>query len=159
MAGALLAVEAVLAALISRERTGHGGIHDVALSDAALVGAAARLGPDHAGDRRRARLLLERAGLAAHAHKRLVQLSGGQQQRVAMVRALMNRPRLVLADEPTGNLDSRTAPEVFALRRELNRDAGTAFLIVTHDAGLATRCDRQVSLQDGRLVRDSAGAA
>jgi len=124
-----------------------------------LMPVLAGRGRIHADDRRRARLLLERTGLAAHAHKRPVQLSGGQQQRVAIVRALMNRPRLVLADEPTGNLDSRTAQEVFALLRELNRDEGTAFLIVTHDAGLAARCDRQVYLQDGRLVRDSAGAA
>ncbi|MFN3957631.1 MULTISPECIES: ABC transporter ATP-binding protein [Tepidimonas] len=111
-----------------------------------------------ADDRRRARALLERTGLAAHAHKRPVQLSGGQQQRVAIVRALMNRPRLVLADEPTGNLDTHTAQEVFALLRELNREEGTAFLIVTHDPGLAARCDGQIHLQDGRLIEpDGAG--
>ncbi|MEW6695291.1 Lipoprotein-releasing system ATP-binding protein LolD [Tepidimonas thermarum] len=103
-------------------------------------------------DRERARALLARTGLAAHAHKRPLQLSGGQQQRVAIVRALMNRPRLVLADEPTGNLDSHTAHDVFALLRELNREEGIAFLIVTHDPALAARCDRQVHLQDGRLL-------
>ncbi len=107
-----------------------------------------------ADDRRRARHLLERTGLAAHAHKRPVQLSGGQQQRVAIVRALMNRPRLVLADEPTGNLDSHTAQEVFALLRELNREEGTAFLIVTHDPALAVRCDRHLAIRDGQVVND-----
>ncbi len=70
----------------------------------------------------------------------------------------MNRPRLVLADEPTGNLDTHTAQEVFALLRELNREEGTAFLIVTHDPGLAARCDGQIHLQDGRLIEpDGAG--
>jgi lipoprotein-releasing system ATP-binding protein len=104
-------------------------------------------------DRERARVLLARTGLAPHAHKRPLQLSGGQQQRVAIVRALINRPRLVLADEPTGNLDSRTAREVFALLRELNQQEGIAFLIVTHDPALAAQCDQQIVLQDGRIVR------
>ena len=81
-----------------------------------------------------------------------MQLSGGQQQRVAIVRALINRPRLVLADEPTGNLDSQTANEVFALLRELNREEGMSFLIVTHDPRLAQSCDQQFYLQDGRLL-------
>jgi len=110
-----------------------------------------------ADDRQRARALLARTGLADHAHKRPVQLSGGQQQRVAIVRALMNRPRLVLADEPTGNLDTQTAQEVFGLLRELNREEGTAFLIVTHDPRLAARCDRRIDLRDGRLL--PAGSA
>ncbi|MGQ9724930.1 MAG: ABC transporter ATP-binding protein [Tepidimonas sp.] len=117
-----------------------------------LMPALAGRGRLSADDRRRARALLERTGLAPYAHKRPMQLSGGQQQRVAIVRALMNRPRLVLADEPTGNLDSHTAQEVFDLLRELNREEGTAFLIVTHDPGLAARCDQQFHLQDGQLV-------
>ncbi|WP_374497628.1 ABC transporter ATP-binding protein [Vogesella indigofera] len=105
-------------------------------------------------DRQRAAMLLQRVGLAEHAAKQPVQLSGGQQQRVAIVRALMNRPRLVLADEPTGNLDTQTANEVFALLHELNREDGTTFLIVTHDQRLADGCPRQIRLLDGRLQPD-----
>ncbi|WP_280954936.1 ABC transporter ATP-binding protein [Paludibacterium denitrificans] len=111
-----------------------------------------------AEDRQRARMLLERVGLAEHAYKKPVQLSGGQQQRVAIVRALMARPRLVLADEPTGNLDTQTAAEAFALMRDINREDGVTFLIVTHDPRLAETCDRQVRLVDGQLVSEGAPA-
>ena len=117
-----------------------------------LMPVLAGVGRISAADRERARTLLARVGLAEHTHKRPVQLSGGQQQRVAIVRALINRPRLVLADEPTGNLDSQTANEVFALLRELNREEGMSFLIVTHDPRLAQSCDQQFYLQDGRLL-------
>ena len=117
-----------------------------------LMPVLAGVGRISAADRERARTLLAWVGLAEHAHKRPVQLSGGQQQRVAIVRALINRPRLVLADEPTGNLDSQTANEVFALLRELNREEGMSFLIVTHDPRLAQSCDQQFYLQDGRLL-------
>ncbi|SCK04802.1 ABC transporter ATP-binding protein [Vogesella sp. LIG4] len=116
-----------------------------------LMPMLAGVGRIHRADRERARMLLERVGLAEHAHKRPVQLSGGQQQRVAIVRALMNRPRLVLADEPTGNLDTQTAAEVFGLLHELNREEGTTFLIVTHDPRLAKTCARQFRLLDGKL--------
>lgn len=102
----------------------------------------------------RALFLLERVGLAAHAHKKPVQLSGGQQQRVAIVRALANQPRLVLADEPTGNLDSQTADEVFQLMRSINQQDGVTFLIVTHDPRLAARTDREINLVDGQIARD-----
>lgn len=108
-----------------------------------------RVGPE---DKARAAMLLERVGLAEHSYKMPVQLSGGQQQRVAIVRALMARPRLVLADEPTGNLDTQTAADAFALMREINREDGVTFLVVTHDARLAETCDRQIRLVDGRLV-------
>ena len=107
-------------------------------------------------ERERARQLLERVGLADHAHKQPVQLSGGQQQRVAIVRALMARPRLVLADEPTGNLDTRSAADVFGLLHEINRSDGVTFLIVTHDPRLADACARRIELEDGRVVRDTA---
>jgi len=116
-----------------------------------LMPMLAGVGRISRADRERAQMLLQRVGLAEHAHKRPVQLSGGQQQRVAIVRALMNRPRLVLADEPTGNLDTQTAAEVFGLLHELNREEGTTFLIVTHDPRLANTCPRQFRLLDGRL--------
>ncbi len=95
--------------------------------------------------------LLESVGLKDAAAKRPGELSGGMQQRVALARALARQPRLILADEPTGNLDSASADEVFALLRRFNRDHGSACLIVTHDAGLAARCDRRIVLVDGRL--------
>ena len=96
--------------------------------------------------------LLERMGLREHANKPPRALSGGQQQRVAIARALVRRPPLVLADEPTGNLDTRSADEAFALMREINRDQAVAFLLVTHDPRLARRCDRVIELLDGRVV-------
>lgn len=99
--------------------------------------------------------LLAKVGLEKYASRYPMQLSGGQQQRVAIVRALMAQPALVLADEPTGNLDSETADSIFNLLRQINQDDGTAFLLVTHDVGLAARCDRQILLKDGRLVGDS----
>ena len=83
-----------------------------------------------------------------------MRLSGGQQQRVAIARALVGRPPLVLADEPTGNLDTTTADEVFELLRGFNRRWKMAFLIVTHSPELAARCDRIVTLVDGRIVED-----
>ncbi len=98
--------------------------------------------------------LLSAVGLGAHLDRRPAQLSGGQQQRVAVARALAMSPKLVLADEPTGNLDTRSADEVFALLREFNRRAGVTFLVVTHDPRLAGRCDRIVELVDGRVVGD-----
>ncbi|MSP96387.1 MAG: ABC transporter ATP-binding protein [Betaproteobacteria bacterium] len=100
----------------------------------------------------RASELLARVGLASSAHKLPAQLSGGQQQRVAIARALAMDPPLVLADEPTGNLDTRSADEIFALMREFNRERRTAFLIVTHDPRLAARCDRRIELVDGSIV-------
>jgi lipoprotein-releasing system ATP-binding protein len=106
---------------------------------------------DEAGQAR-ARELLDLVGLTDHAHKKPAQLSGGQQQRVAIARALTMNPPLVLADEPTGNLDTHTADDIFALLRDVNREQGTAFVIVTHDPRLAQRCDRQIELVDGRIV-------
>ena len=99
-----------------------------------------------------ARELLARVGLKGAEYKRPGELSGGMQQRVAIARALSQKPRLILADEPTGNLDTVSADEVFALLRDFNHDHGSACLIVTHDPRLALRCDRVIELVDGRVV-------
>jgi lipoprotein-releasing system ATP-binding protein len=98
--------------------------------------------------------LLAEVGLAKLLHRRVTLLSGGQQQRVAIARALAMAPRLVLADEPTGNLDTRSADDVFTLLRDFNRRMGVTFLVVTHDPRLAARCDRIVELVDGRITAD-----
>jgi lipoprotein-releasing system ATP-binding protein len=103
----------------------------------------------------RARSLLERVGLADKIESPANDLSGGQQQRVAVARALCMRPLLVLADEPTGNLDTESSDQVFELLREINREEGTAFVVVTHDPRIAERCDRIVELVDGRVKTDS----
>ncbi len=108
--------------------------------------------------RERARGLLERVGLAARVDFRAAKLSGGQKQRVAVARALILRPALVLADEPTGNLDRKSSEEVLALLRELCRDEGTSFLVSTHDETIAARCDRVLEMVDGELsVRAANG--
>jgi len=99
--------------------------------------------------------LLTAVGLAGALNKPPNQLSGGMQQRVAIARALALSPQLVLADEPTGNLDTHSADEVFALMRNINRERGVAFLIVTHDPRLAARCDRIIELRDGTVVSDA----
>ncbi|MBF0674242.1 ABC transporter ATP-binding protein [Pseudomonas sp.] len=102
--------------------------------------------------------LLAEVGLADFAGQKANQLSGGQQQRVAIARALMTRPALLLADEPTGNLDTRTAESVFELFRRINREYGCAVLVVTHDPRLSSSCRRSIELVDGRIVSDSGEA-
>jgi lipoprotein-releasing system ATP-binding protein len=96
--------------------------------------------------------LLDRVGLAARAHHRPAALSGGEQQRVAFARALANAPALLLADEPTGNLDPATSDRVFGVLMEVVRETGLAALVATHNPGLAARMDRIVRLEGGRIV-------
>ncbi len=110
------------------------------------------------GDKQRekARELLSAVGLAKAMDKRPAELSGGMQQRVAIARALVMDPPLVLADEPTGNLDTASSDEVFVQLRRMHAERGTSFVVVTHDPRLAARCDRQVELIDGRIARDEA---
>jgi len=103
-----------------------------------------------------ARELLAAVGLANAMDKRPSELSGGMQQRVAIARALVQQPPLVLADEPTGNLDTASSDEVFAQMRRMHAERGISFVVVTHDPRLAARCDRLVELIDGRIARDEA---
>jgi lipoprotein-releasing system ATP-binding protein len=105
--------------------------------------------------RRRASGLLDRLGLEEHKHKRPDQLSGGQRQRVAVARALANDPPLILADEPTGSLDSKASEQVFQILRDLVDRHGKTVVAVTHDLGLAERMDRRVQLIDGAIVADT----
>jgi lipoprotein-releasing system ATP-binding protein len=102
------------------------------------------------------RALLDRVGLSARADNRVTPLSGGQAQRVAIARSLAMDPGIVLADEPTGNLDTQTADDVFSLLREVNQRQKVTFLVVTHDRRLAERTDRIIELVDGRIVSDQA---
>ena len=113
-----------------------------------------REGRVDAAARRQGIELLDAVGLAGARDKPPSRLSGGMQQRVAIARALASDPRIVLADEPTGNLDTKSADEVFELMRRFNRERGTAFLIVTHDPRLAARCDRTIELRDGAIYLD-----
>ena len=125
-------------------------LENVTLPALMAEGHVSRAHLDHA------RSLLDAVGLAQAMNKRPAELSGGMQQRVAIARALVMNPPLVLADEPTGNLDTASSAEVFALLRRIHAERGTSFVVVTHDPRLAARCDRLVELIDGRIARDEA---
>jgi ABC-type lipoprotein export system ATPase subunit len=102
----------------------------------------------------RAMQLIERVGIADRAHHEPSQLSGGQQQRVAIARSLVNRPSLLFADEPTGNLDSHTSQEVLAMFQQLNREEGITIILVTHDPMVARHARRTIHISDGVIVDD-----
>ena len=107
---------------------------------------------------RKAMALLETVGLGARAHHTPSQLSGGQQQRVAVARALVNDPGVVLADEPTGNLDSRTSIEIMEVLQRLNRERGITIVLITHEPDIAEYAERIITFRDGRVVSDAAVA-
>lgn len=120
--------------------------------DNVLMPITLRQGKATASQRDYARYLLARVGLEHLQQRSAKALSGGQQQRVAIARALVSKPALLLADEPTGNLDTHTADEVFQLFEQFNQETGSATLIVTHDPRLSARCERVINLLDGRVV-------
>jgi len=122
--------------------------HDNVLMAARILGRVGRV------ERERARELLQRVGLAERADHTPAKLSGGERQRVAVARALMNKPQLLLADEPTGNLDEKTGDTVVELLLELCRETGTALVLVTHNLVHAAKTDRQLSMHEGRVSSD-----
>ena len=107
------------------------------------------------GAKQTAQSLLDRVGLGDRGHHYPTQLSGGEQQRISLARAFANRPKLLFADEPTGNLDTETSDTVVDLLFELNREAGTTLVLVTHDLDLAARTQRMIRIKGGRVVEDS----
>lgn len=121
-----------------------------------MMPLAVRRGATSSNDLKRAREVLAEVGLADFATRQVNALSGGQQQRVAIARALVHTPSLVLADEPTGNLDTVSADSAFALMRRFHKERGMAFLIVTHDLRLAKECDRVIEIVDGFIKSDDS---
>jgi lipoprotein-releasing system ATP-binding protein len=118
----------------------------------ALMPISIRKGAPDKADIEAAKVILRRVGLDDQMNKKAPQMSGGQQQRTAIVRALVSKPRLVLADEPTGNLDARSGAEVFKLMREIAKETGVAFIMVTHDDRLARAADRVIRIEDGLTI-------
>src|SRR2546423_6652664 len=109
------------------------------------------------GATERARDLINRVGLSGRGHHFPTQLSGGEQQRVAIARAFANSPKILFADEPTGNLDNATGHRIFELLRSLNSDGGSTIVLVTHDSSLASQASRMIRLLDGAVVEDTGG--
>lgn len=131
----------------------HHLLADLSALENVMMPAAAAIGRETRAMRERAMELLDAVGLADRRDYRPSAMSGGQRQRAAVARALINNPALVLADEPTGNLDRQSADQVMDLIRSINRTMGTSFLISTHDEHIAAQCPRRIELLDGRIVR------
>ncbi|MFN3590640.1 MAG: ABC transporter ATP-binding protein [Thermaurantiacus sp.] len=131
----------------------HHLLPDLTALENVMMPAAAAAGRESRAMRERAAELLDAVGLADRRDYRPGALSGGQRQRVAVARALINQPVLVLADEPTGNLDRQAADQVMQLIRSINQTLATSFLISTHDEHIAGQCPRRIELLDGRIVR------
>src|SRR5580704_2336855 len=127
----------------------HYLLDELSCLENALTSVTISRGEASEEDTARVIALLERVGLGKQLHKRPDTMSGGQNQRCAIIRALTNQPKIVLADEPTGNLDSRSGNEVFNIMREMNRENGVAFIMVTHDDRLAQEADRILMIEDG----------
>jgi len=128
----------------------HNLVPDLTLEENCLIPTVAA-GLDRATANARLQQLAERTGLAHRLHQRIQKLSGGERQRTALCRALMNRPRILLADEPTGSLDEATSASVFQMLLDLVANEGVTLVMATHDRGLAQRCDRLVEMHDGRI--------
>jgi ABC-type lipoprotein export system ATPase subunit len=128
----------------------HNLIPDLTLEENCLLPAIAA-GLDRRAARARLQQLTDRTGLAHRLRQRIQKLSGGERQRTALCRALMNRPGILLADEPTGSLDEDTSATVFELLLDLARTEGVTLLMATHDRGLAAACDRMVEMRDGKI--------
>jgi lipoprotein-releasing system ATP-binding protein len=118
-----------------------------------IAGVSKKLAHSHA------KKLLDRVGLSHRLNNKPHQLSGGERQRVAIARALVNAPRIIMADEPTGNLDNQSSQEILALLKEINKQDGTSFIIVTHDHSLAKQLDRTLTLVNGSFVANASSAA
>lgn len=131
----------------------HHLLPDLTAEENVMMPAAAAAGRETAAMRTRAAALLDAVGLSDRRRYRPAAMSGGQRQRVAVARALVNAPALVLADEPTGNLDRESADNVMDLLGRINLETRTCFLISTHDENIARRCSRQIGLLDGRVVK------
>ena len=131
----------------------HHLLPDLSALENVMMPAACALGRETASLRARAGELLDAVGLADRRDFRPAAMSGGQRQRVAVARALINDPVLVLADEPTGNLDRQSADQVMELIRAINQARSTSFLISTHDEHIAAQCARRIELLDGQIIR------
>lgn len=135
----------------------HHLLPDLTAVENVMMPAATSRGHETRAMQTRAAELLDAVGLSDRREYRPAALSGGQRQRVAVARALMNEPPLVLADEPTGNLDRESADQVMALLEQINQDTGTCFLISTHDEQIAGHCRRHIKVLDGQLVAAGLG--